>query len=783
MLFALTRTAAWRQVKRIWQQHVCQFSSKATLFALLATLLILQPVQAGGVPGLDKRVSINAREIPVDQFLSNLFGYIGVPVVVDAKVQGTVNGSWDNTAGVLLDKATRSFQLVTYFDGITAYVYKDNDLVQQIMPVSGAVAGNIIQYANSLDLTDSRNKLDRVGSNGLRVIGTPRFLEQIKGVSRNFRSKQPKYTPLVVEKLFYLKHAWAQDITTDIGGQSVAIKGIASTLVDLLSDMPIGDSVFPAAVGNGLTRVQPQSSDTGQPTMVAGGTDDNAMALAQPQISSSTLVRQSKHTKIDAKDVRIVAVPRLNAVLIRDLESHMDSYQSLIDSLDVEPYMLEIEATIIDLNSDKSEELGVNWRAQRDGQNEALFGNGTNSDLALRPNTQITPVGNGGILSLAFGDERAKFLARIRALEETGDAEIVSKPHVVTLANVEAILDTTQSFFARVQAAEDAALFKISVGTTLRVTPHVYRDGPDTRIKLLINIQDGATSDATVDAIPVIGQSQISTQAIVKAGDSLLIGGMVRESKRNGETRVPLLGDIPGLGNIFRTKTSSGSKVERLFLITPRLAYKNGFEKRMEGPILQGEADTILDSSGDRLTAAKKLLQTAQKRNVEAAAERLEQIASETNPPYTVEYQDAPNSKVSASNTPSQSVHTGAIKDNLRLPEVPQPAPTEQLAKTQNGGLTIVDDDDDWQEVRAVVAQPATPEPIPVVAVPVREAPVSEVPQQQVPVREIPTRQVPAREVPISELPYQTVQSQITAADKLLEDLNSDDGWQEVVND
>lgn len=778
MLFTSTRTSVWRQVKELWQRyvfHVRQTSSKATLFAVLTTVLLAQPVQAGGVPGLDKMVSINAREIPVDQFLSNLFGYIGVPVVVDAKVQGTVNGSWNNTAGVLLDKATRSFQLVTYFDGVTAHVYKDNDLVQQIMPVVGTVADNIMQYAKSLEITDERNRLDRVGSNGLRVIGTPRFVEQIKGISRNFRSKQPKYKPLVVEKLFYLKHAWAQDITTDIGGQSVAIRGIASTLVDLLSDMPIGDSVFPASVENSLTRVQPQSAATGKPTLVANGEngqEGNAISLTQPQISSSTLVRQSKHTKIDAKDVRIVAVPRLNAVLIRDLESHMDSYQSLIDSLDVEPYMLEIEATIIDLNTSKSEELGVNWRAQRGDFNEALVGNGTASDLALRPNTQITPAGNGGILSLAFGNERAKFLARIRALEETGDAEIVSKPHVVTLANVEAILDTTQSFFARVAANEDAALFKISVGTTLRVTPHVYRDGPDTRIKLLINIQDGATSDATVDEIPVIGQSQISTQAIVKAGDSLLIGGMVRETKTDGETKVPVLGDIPGLGNIFRTKTSSGNKVERLFLITPRLAYKNGFEKRMEGPILQGEADNILDSSGDRLTAAKQLLQTARKRNVMSAAERLEQIAAEEKQQFTAEFQNNPNSAIDmAKNEPAQAANAGAIKDNLRLPALTQqasgkpmqtPTPHEKPVLPENGGETIaiVDDDDEWQEVGVAPATQPAPQTDPIVAVPVRK--------------------VPEPEVPISEIPITTVPRHNNTANELLQDIDDDDGWQEI---
>ena len=775
MLCALTRPARWCQILRIWQ--LMRINSTISLLAILMTVLLGQPAIAGEVPGLDKKVSINAREVPVDQFLSNLFGHIGVPVVVDAKVQGTVNGSWDSTAGVLLDKASRSFQLATYFDGITAYVYNDNDLAQQIMPVSGAVANNIIQYASSLELLDARNRLDRVGANGLRVVGTPRFVEQVKSVSRNLRSKQPAYKPLVVEKLFYLKHAWAQDITTDIGGQSVAIKGIASTLVDLLSDLPIGDSVFPASIGNDLTKLRPQSSNDGQSTMVGnnegtteGTTEGNATELTQPQINSSTLVRQSNHTKIDAKDVRIVAVPRLNAVLIRDLESHMDSYQALIDSLDIEPYMLEIEATIIDLNSDKSEELGVNWRAQRDDFNEALVGNGSPSDLALRPNSQITPVGNGGILSLAFGDERAKFLARIRALEETGDAEIVSKPHVVTLANVEAILDTTQSFFARVQAAEDAALFKISVGTTLRVTPHVYRDGSDTRIKLLINIQDGATSpDATVDAIPVIGQSQISTQAIVKAGDSLLIGGMVRESKRNGESKVPLLGDIPGLGSIFRTKTSSGSKVERLFLITPRLAYKNGFEKRMEGPVLQGEADNILDSSSDRLSAAKDLLNTARQRNL-SASDRLEQNVEESEPQFSVEYQNEPSSPVNVANANASSrlsAHSEAIKDNLRVPAQAEESTAAETLIALDKGQDQPDayDDGVWQEVTSAQNKPTAPTP---------EGSVNAV------VVEAPVRNVPAHDIPISELPIETVHHQNSTAIDLLDLLEEESGWQEV---
>jgi len=333
--------------------------------------------------------------------------------------------------------------------------------------------------------------------------------------------------------------------------------------------------------------------------------------------------------------------------------------------------MLEIEATIIDIDASSSHEIGVNWRVQDNKFNEGLVGNGSVTDQLLRPNTNITPQGSGGILSLALGDQRAKFLARIRALEESGDAEIISKPHVVTLSNVEALLDTTQSYFVRVAAKEDASLFKVTVGTTLRVTPHVYKSGSDTKIKLMVNIQDGATSDAVVDAIPVIGQSTINTQAIVTAGDSLLVGGMVRESKRSGESKVPLLGDIPGLGSMFRTRTRSGSKVERLFLITPRLAYRKGFVQRMDAPILEGSQQAIVSTSGKRLG----LSNNSSNANPAVAPQQPQIIQPQYRPqaPQNGIEADAP---VLPTQTPSDnSLLVENIQNKLRVPDAPVAPP------------------------------------------------------------------------------------------------------------
>ena len=239
----------------------------------------------------------------------------------------------------------------------------------------------------------------------------------------------------------------------------------------------------------------------------------------------------------------------------------------------MEPQSLEIEATIIDLNTDRLRELGINWRYTK-GRGSLLFGKGDSSDLLLAPTTPagaITPIGVGGFVSAVLGGAN-EFIARINALELQGAAKVVSSPQVLTLSNVEAVFDNSSTFFVRVAGRDDVDLFNVSAGTTLRVTPHVFKDNNQVRIKMLVSIEDGALSSRTVDTLPVINRSAINTQALIFEGESLLVGGITRESNNDDATKVPFLGDLPVVGGLFRNTSSNKSRVERLFLIQPRLA-------------------------------------------------------------------------------------------------------------------------------------------------------------------------------------------------------------------
>jgi type III secretion protein C len=384
--------------------------------------------------------------------------------------------------------------------------------------------------------------------------GTRRFIEQVEELTRASQVSQAVQPPMGF-KVFYLRYAWAQDVTVNFSGRQVVVPGVATTIRSLVTSSPRSQASV-AAQDQQLRPTQPRLKGQGmartqQPVLglpdadARPGTADVLMAAYGGGGAPAQATGAPPLVLGDLQQVRIEADARLNAVIVRDAPERLPFYEQLVQSLDVEPQSLEIEATIIDINTDRLRELGVNWRGNI-GKSSVLFGNGTSSDLLLQPGGSI--VGS--------------------AITPTGS------PQVVTLSNVEAIFDSSSTFYVRVAGRDEVDLFNVSAGTSLRVTPHVFKDTNGVRIKLLVNLEDGALSDARVDAIPVVSRSSINTQALIYEGESLLIGGLTRESSGSGVEKVPFLGDIPVLGRLFKTERDSGARIERMFLISPRLSMR-----------------------------------------------------------------------------------------------------------------------------------------------------------------------------------------------------------------
>ena len=576
--------------------------SNSMCIALLFLLLPLAgSVMAAEVPKFDQRVSIAAREQPVKDFFAELFGRLGVPVHVDQSIVGTVNGDFVGSARNIYKDVEKAFQLVMYYDRSKVYIYSSKQLQRNIIPMDQQLAKKVLENTRKMRIEDSINKA--VWSDmGLVVSGTQRFRNQIDSYTRAIKGSVRKVdTPREeVIRVFKLKYAWADDTTVVSGGQEVQVRGVASLLRTVIESGMVGVQQSPGSTRSNLPRTENGLRGKGLQA-VGSASGSNATNKSATQLASGRRHSNSNVAGSTANS-RIVADPLNNAIIIRDLPERMQSYQELIDTLDIEPQMVEIEATIIDMDTDRLRSLGIDWRYQKDGTS-ILFGSaGATNDL-LGTNPAAVAEGLNGFTQNVLNN-KARFLSHIRALESQGAARIVSKPHVMTLANVEALLDTTSTFFVRVAGREEVDLFNVSVGTTMRVTPHVLDHGSAAQIKMKIDIVDGTQSQQTVDNIPVIDESTINTQAIINAGQSLLIGGLVREIKSTGVSKVPLLGDIPGLGALFRNNRKTSSRMERMFLITPRLNTQVSAGKRYSVPILSGSEAQIIHSSPARLNSA-----------------------------------------------------------------------------------------------------------------------------------------------------------------------------------
>lgn len=543
-------------------------------------------VTAAPLPLEGRQIDMTAREQPIASFLQDFFGTLDMPVSVSSNAKGAVNGVFRGPADRVLGNILRSFGLIAYYDGTVVHVYTPGEVTTRTFSMPPGGATGVIGTAREMQLTDARNVL-RVSQNGALIAsGSRRFVEMVGELASGQQSQATRLAPLGF-KVYHLRYAWAHDVTAQFGGGTTVIPGVASILRSLLTTQR-GSASPPLTQfrSGGEQSLRDQGlRRRSQGTLGAPG--------ANPMMPTADTVQQAWGQRpggvelavLDARlldglretptagQARVEADTRLNAVIVRDLPERLPYYDELIKSLDVEPQAIEIESTIIDLNTDKLRELGVNWRFSGD-RASFLFGNGTSSDASLlgtTPVQDITPVGQGGFLSLVLGG-RNNFIARINAMQNQGVARVVSSPQIMTLSNVEALFDSNRSFYVRVAGREEVDLFKVSAGTTLRVTPHVFQEGQDVRIKLLVQIEDGQISTTEqVDQIPVVERSSINTQALIVAGESLLIGGMVRERTTEGVTKVPLLGDIPLLGHLFRNSTDTAVRYERLFLISPRL--------------------------------------------------------------------------------------------------------------------------------------------------------------------------------------------------------------------
>lgn len=268
---------------------------------------------------------------------------------------------------------------------------------------------------------------------------------------------------------------------------------------------------------------------------------------------------------------------------MQDIPERLPIYKRLIEELDLPSTLIEIEAMIVDVNSDNVSELGVTWGARA---GTSSFGYG---DLGMTPSTGLPVDSSVAISQGTIGVSVGNMLAiRLRALQNKGKANILSQPSILTSDNLGAMIDLSDTFYIQTTGERVATVTPVTVGTSLRVTPRFIDGNDGGQVELTVDIEDGSIlTQEPVGELPTVRKSNISTLAVVGNEQTLLIGGHNKTTDAERVEKVPLLGDIPLLGAFFSNKSKNMERRERLFLIRPRVVAINGAMVTTPGAYLQ----------------------------------------------------------------------------------------------------------------------------------------------------------------------------------------------------
>ena len=293
--------------------------------------------------------------------------------------------------------------------------------------------------------------------------------------------------------------------------------------------------------------------------------------------------------------VTVWADTQTNAIIVSAPPKIMRSLMTIVDQLDIRREQVLVEAIIVEIIGDAKAELGVTWAVEGTGSNTPIgvtnfpsFGPGIvqlgsaigGGDTGV-PTDGTSLIGEGITMGIGrISDSGVSFAALLRALQGDADTNIISTPSILTTDNEEASLNVGQEVpfvsgsFTNTGGAGGAVnpfttVQRQSVGVKLTITPQI-NEGDALLLEISQEISNiASSSEGAVDLIT--NQRIIETTVIVDDGSIIVLGGLIDDVIRESEQRVPVLGSIPVLGALFRSKKTELAKTNLMVFIRPKI--------------------------------------------------------------------------------------------------------------------------------------------------------------------------------------------------------------------
>jgi general secretion pathway protein D len=313
----------------------------------------------------------------------------------------------------------------------------------------------------------------------------------------------------------------------------------------------------------------------------------NANAEDLAKVLMAIPAQQAKAPKkgaapVISKEVQIVPDKATNALVITAKKDDFLVLEDVIRKLDIARRMVYIEALLMEVSMNKDFELGVQWQfaetiGSSEGKDVAGFGASLAGDI-------LTPLGTGfslGILGEAInisGVDFPSIAAVIKAVEQDTDVNILSTPQIMTTDNEEAEIIVAKNipFQTRVETGGEGTLGREfatfeyrDVGVTLNITPQISQ-ARFVRLKITEVVEQVIEEESAL-GLPTTLKREAKTTVIVQDGHTVVIGGLIDRTTTEGTTKTPCLGNIPGLGWLFKAVSTRDDRQNLYFFLTPHI--------------------------------------------------------------------------------------------------------------------------------------------------------------------------------------------------------------------
>jgi len=589
--------------------------------------------------GDDEKVDVNFRDLSVKDFVEMVGKITNKNILINGDLKGKVN--FVSTTPIrksslipLANSILASKGLTLIDKGDFYQVVKTSEAAGEGLAVGSDIGGSETMKTVMFHLKNSNASVIRAKikpllqrgakvisfkeNNMLAVTATPRTLEAIKKVIDAIEHKSDKQSVFI-----QLKHANIKDVYSNAVNMAKKLfpKTIESEQVDIFKDdatntiILVGKSANINKMTRYIKELDVQGESTTQQMYVIplknSNVEDMQKILSQlvSQMNNMTLPRPGKAGKAGKPPAKAMVVSDVerNALVVLADGDQIKNIRQTIRRLDVPKPQVYVKAKIVEINTDLASQIGVKWGFEGGKiTSKGLFTMAANagaSSIMISPalqsflNTESSQYDqNGNVITtenrpFSFSSNISEMFAvgaKLDLLKQNGAAHVLSEPSVLCINNKEAeiYVGQTRSILTQAQQSTQGqgniinSYSREDIGIRLKVKPRLSSNN---KVSLEVStVIEDVLARATVEADrPTTTKRKVLTNAIVNNGETIILGGLIKSVGGKSVTSVPVLGDIPVLGVLFRSKGNVVRKVNVVIYLTPYIVRKSGDLKQL----------------------------------------------------------------------------------------------------------------------------------------------------------------------------------------------------------